>query len=736
MKNHPGLIHIMKKFCTVLAALALLVSCSKQQSDEEKKAEVEKQVQERLAAERQTEEQKRLAQQQADLEAREKALADKEAATTSTTTMATTTVTEPTPAEREPVTRDRVTSETTERRSSASYGTFYRKLEPYGAWRDTSDYGYVWQPREAEDRTWRPYTEGHWVYTDAGWTWVSEEPFGWATYHYGRWVRLHRVGWVWVPGEEWAPAWVSWRTSKDYVGWAPLPPEARFDRKHGIHNWADNYYDISPDQYSFVPGNEFGSRRVKTSVVPVERNVTIVIDTTNVTNITYANLMVVNQGPNFEEMRTRSHQPIERFRLQRRTETTSDDSRATVRGEFLEMHAPVISRVPGIDRPQTIKETLTQSTVEKTWSADTDRSASERARVKMRTEAAPPADAPSKIFVKPDNAPVTSTPAGTVAATAAPSTPVPVTTPASTAAATTAPASPTPVATPASTVAVTPKATATVVSTPRPSVSHSPSVAPTATPVSTPVATPASTVAPTPKATATAVSTPRPSVSLAPSVAPTATPVSTPIPSVAASPSATARHPLPSRPPRVSPSSTIAPAVSVAPAVSTSPSATAMSPAPPAPPVKIKPRPTPLPNADTITRPPVVPSVPPAIKPPPTPKPAETVPAESIAKPLPVYTPPETSKAISPRVPPVTTPPPRERNPEQLRSPAPAKATPTPAVPLDPAVPPPASTDGKLAPVVPPPVSNVRPDKRRLSPVVVPKEPPLTTSPSPTAVPQ
>ncbi len=130
------------------------------------------------------------------------------------------------------------------------------------------------------------------VYTDAGWTWVSEEPFGWATYHYGRWVRLRRIGWVWVPGEEWAPAWVSWRTSKNYVGWAPLPPEARFDRKSGIRNWADNYYDIGPDQYAFVPGDEFGSRRIQRSVVPVERNVTIVIETTNVTNITYANATI------------------------------------------------------------------------------------------------------------------------------------------------------------------------------------------------------------------------------------------------------------------------------------------------------------------------------------------------------------------------------------------------------------------------------------------------------------
>jgi hypothetical protein len=271
----------MKKFCILpfVAALAFFVSCQKQQSEQEKKAEVERQVEERLAAEHLVAEKQRLAQQQADLEAREKALADKGAAA------ATENVPAETPFEAPQTVQE--TRDTSERRSTASYGTFYQKLEPYGAWRETSDYGYVWQPLEAEEsHNWRPYTDGRWVYTDAGWTWVSEEPFGWATYHYGRWVRLRRVGWVWVPGEEWAPAWVSWRTSKNYVGWAPLPPEARFDRKSGIRNWADNYYDIGPDQYAFVPGNEFGSRRIQRSVVPVERNVTIVIETTNVTDIT------------------------------------------------------------------------------------------------------------------------------------------------------------------------------------------------------------------------------------------------------------------------------------------------------------------------------------------------------------------------------------------------------------------------------------------------------------------
>ena len=401
----------MKKFSILplIAALAFFVSCQKQQTEEEKKAEVERQVQDRLAAERQADEKQRLAQQQADLEAREKALAEREAA--------------------EQMCRRRKSKRRSRRhRKRRSRSKRCKELAKWkrvprlltgcsiagwsrmGDWRETSDYGFVWQPREAEDRNWRPYTDGRWVYTDAGWTWVSEEPFGWATYHYGRWVRLRRVGWVWVPGDEWAPAWVSWRTSKDYVGWAPLPPEARFDRRSGIRNWADNHYDIGPDQYCFVRNEEFGSERIRHSVVPVERNVTIVIETTNVTNITFSNTTVVNQGPNFEEMRSRSRRPIERYRLERQlnAETTAP---AAVRGEVLVMSAPALSTDQGIKRPQRIKETIAQTTVEKSWSAETDRSAADRARAKMKAESTPPPDAPPKTFVKPpdSSAPTTAT---------------------------------------------------------------------------------------------------------------------------------------------------------------------------------------------------------------------------------------------------------------------------------------------------------------------------------------
>src|SRR5438477_1539283 len=414
----------MKRFFIIPAviALAALASCQKQQTEADKNAEVERQVQERLAAEHQTERQQQMSQREADLDAREKALAEKKNAAAAT-----------------PNSEQRVESESIESRSrvrelresapSGGYSMFYTKLEPYGAWLETADYGYVWQPREAESsRSWRPYTNGRWVYTDAGWTWISEEPFGWATYHYGRWTRLRGVGWVWVPGEQWAPAWVSWRKSNDYVGWAPLPPEARFDQRTGIHNWSDNYYDIGPDQYSFVPTREFGAQRIESTIVPPERNLTIVNQTTNITNITYNNTTVVNEGPNYEELRTQSREPLQRFRLERNVnvDVAVEPPRPVVQGETVIMAAPVIAAPVASERPPTVKQTIAQAAVDLGWAAIADHEAAKKAREKIKSEATPPSNAPPKKFVK---AAMTSTSPQTVespaTSTSVSSTPVP-----------------------------------------------------------------------------------------------------------------------------------------------------------------------------------------------------------------------------------------------------------------------------------------------------------------------
>ena len=105
---------------------------------------------------------------------------------------------------------------------------FYDTLTPYGTWVDVEDYGRCWRPTVTVVNVgWQPYCDnGHWVYTDAGWYWLSTYSWGWAPFHYGRWFHHARFGWCWTPDTVWGPSWVTWRYSDDYCGWAPLPPRA------------------------------------------------------------------------------------------------------------------------------------------------------------------------------------------------------------------------------------------------------------------------------------------------------------------------------------------------------------------------------------------------------------------------------------------------------------------------------------------------------------------------------
>lgn len=110
-------------------------------------------------------------------------------------------------------------------------------LSPYGTWIVLPGYGRVWQPAvQYVGGSFYPYgSGGHWVYTDAGWVFDSDYPFAWAVFHYGRWTLDPNYGWVWLPGHEWAPAWVSWRFGGPYIGWAPLGP--RGDPEFHHNHW-------------------------------------------------------------------------------------------------------------------------------------------------------------------------------------------------------------------------------------------------------------------------------------------------------------------------------------------------------------------------------------------------------------------------------------------------------------------------------------------------------------------
>src|SRR5439155_7247046 len=83
---------------------------------------------------------------------------------------------------------------------------FYDALVDYGDWVLIEPYGFVFRPK-VDFATFHPYADGFWAPSDSwGWVWISAEPFGWATYHYGNWFWDRYQGWVWSPGPNWGPA--------------------------------------------------------------------------------------------------------------------------------------------------------------------------------------------------------------------------------------------------------------------------------------------------------------------------------------------------------------------------------------------------------------------------------------------------------------------------------------------------------------------------------------------------
>jgi hypothetical protein len=150
------------------------------------------------------------------------------------------------------------------------------ELDQYGRWDQDPDYGAVWIPT-AVAADWAPYSHGHWTWVRPwGWTWVDDAPWGFAPFHYGRWVYA-RNNWCWTPGTRvarpvYAPALVAWvgggggSVSVNIgggpaVGWFPLGPRE-----------------------VYVPSYRTSPRYI--------RNVNI----TNVTNVTVINNVIANPG--------------------------------------------------------------------------------------------------------------------------------------------------------------------------------------------------------------------------------------------------------------------------------------------------------------------------------------------------------------------------------------------------------------------------------------------------------
>jgi hypothetical protein len=204
----------------------------------------------------------------------------------------------------------------------ADVGYFYNDLAPYGSWASLPGVGWCWQPAVVVvNRAWRPYCDaGHWVYTDAGWFWQSEYPWGWAAFHYGRWYLDPRCGWVWVPGRVWGPAWVTWRTVGTTCGWAPLPPGAEFVagtgwRWRGVTVGASFDFGLGVNAFAFVSFGNFCAPNVAVHCLPHSHATAIFRQTTIVNNYTVVKNTYVNNGVSMHRIAAASHKPVPRASL-------------------------------------------------------------------------------------------------------------------------------------------------------------------------------------------------------------------------------------------------------------------------------------------------------------------------------------------------------------------------------------------------------------------------------------
>jgi hypothetical protein len=164
--------------------------------------------------------------------------------------------------------------------SDMSLSYFQGQLSPYGQWVDVPGQGLCWVPSvQAAVPDWRPYfNEGRWIYTDDGWSWQSDYPWGEYAFHYGRWFRDARFGWMWRPGYHWGPAWVSWRHAEGegFCGWAPLPPAAIFEPGVGLM-WdgrvaVDVDFGLAPDMFVFMPFDHFWAHDYLAFRAPIWRS--------------------------------------------------------------------------------------------------------------------------------------------------------------------------------------------------------------------------------------------------------------------------------------------------------------------------------------------------------------------------------------------------------------------------------------------------------------------------------
>jgi len=219
---------------------------------------------------------------------------------------------------------------------NGNYQEFYNDLAPYGQWLSDPQYGYVWAPYGVGGGFRPYYTNGYWAMTEYGNTWVSNYPWGWAAFHYGRWAQSNYYGWIWIPGNTWGPAWVNWRQGGGYYGWAPMGPGISISISFG------SGYSIPNPWWTFIPCGNIYARDYSRYYSP--RQTINIINNTTIINNTYVDNRSRNTyvtGPRRQDIEAVTRSKVNVYQINNANRNGAPE----IKGQNISIYSPTINRV-------------------------------------------------------------------------------------------------------------------------------------------------------------------------------------------------------------------------------------------------------------------------------------------------------------------------------------------------------------------------------------------------------
>jgi hypothetical protein len=157
----------------------------------------------------------------------------------------------------------------------------------------------------------------------------------------------------------------------------------------------DVSFGIGPLYYNFIDIRYIGEPVLRGRLIEPSRNVTIINNTVNVTNITVNNTTVINNGPDLTRVNQFSTRPIPRLTLQRETNINNEiaghrGNLNRVNGNTLMVAAPAVKRSPQKITPRQVKAKVDKPNFEKGWKGINNRQQVEQAMEKENAKKVPP----------------------------------------------------------------------------------------------------------------------------------------------------------------------------------------------------------------------------------------------------------------------------------------------------------------------------------------------------------